>query len=256
MIPVSDVDLYADEALADPYPHLRALRDLGPVVRLSAQDVYVVTRYADVRAVLDDPVTFCSGEGVGLNDFINAGGQGTTLMSDGDQHARLREVIGRPLTTKAVAELRPDAQALADDLVDRLVGRRTVDAVQDLAEVLPATWVPDLLGWPDGGRDRLLDWASDTFDCLGPLNDRAAAAGPGLLEMSAFAQQVASSTLPEGSMASRDPRCRGAGRHRGAPVPDGDHRLPRSVVGHHRRRHRQRRLAVRHPPGPVGADAT
>jgi cytochrome P450 len=202
MIPTSDVDLYTDEVLTDPYPHLRTLRDLGAVVRLSAHDVYAVTRYTDVRAVLDDPATFRSGDGVGLNDFINAGGQGTTLMSDGDQHARLRDVVGRPLTTKAVAELRPDAQALADDLVDRLVARGAVDAVQDLAEVLPATWVPDLLGWPADGRDRLLGWASDTFDCLGPLNDRAAAAGPGLLEMSAFAQQVASSTLPEGSMAA------------------------------------------------------
>ena len=63
---------------------------------LSAHDLYAVTRDADVRAVLKNPDVFCSGKGVGLNDFINTIGQGTTLMSDGDQHRRLRDVILRP----------------------------------------------------------------------------------------------------------------------------------------------------------------
>ena len=113
-----------------------------------------------------------------------------------------REIIGRPLTPKALAGLRPDAQALADQLADRLVPQGHVDAVTDLAEVLPATWVPDLLGWPEHGRDRLLAWAADTFDSLGPLNARVEAAGRGLLEMTAYAQMVASSEVPAGSMAA------------------------------------------------------
>ena len=202
MIPTYDADLYAADALADPYDHYRNLRDLGPVVHLSAHDVHVVARDAEVRAVLEDPETFCSGQGVGLNEFINEGGRGTTLMSDGEQHRRLRAVVGRPLTPKALAELRPDAEVLAAELADGLVARGGFDAVADLAEVLPARWVPDLLGWPAEGRDRLLDWAAATFDCLGPLNERVAAAGEDLLAMTAYAQHVASSTLPEGSMAA------------------------------------------------------
>jgi cytochrome P450 len=202
MIPIDDVDLFADEALAEPYEHYRRLRDLGPVVRLSTHDVYAVTRYADVRAVLDNPEVFCSGEGVGFNDFINAIGQGTTLMSDGDQHRRLRRVILRPLTPKAVTALRPDAQAQADRLADHLVAQASFDAVSDLAEVLPATWVPELLGWPDDARGRLIDWGSANFDALGPPNARADAASSGLMEMATFAAQLAQSTLPAGSMAA------------------------------------------------------
>src|SRR4051794_9709628 len=110
MIPAYDVDLYADDALNHPYEHYRAMRDMGRVVRLPVHDLYAVARYDDVRRVLEDPVAFCSGQGVGLNEFINAGGQGTTLMSDGEQHDRLRQVISRPLTPKALAGLRPDAQ--------------------------------------------------------------------------------------------------------------------------------------------------
>jgi cytochrome P450 len=67
-------------------------------------------------------------------------------MSDGDDHRRLRGVIGQPLTPKALAELRPQARERAAELADRLVERRAFDAVPDLAEVLPTTWVPDLLG--------------------------------------------------------------------------------------------------------------
>ena len=200
MIPTYDADLYCDEALTDPYGHYQAIRDLGSVVWLEAHDVFAVARYDDVRRVLADPETFCSGQGVGLNPFINEGGRGTTLMSDGGQHADLRGVIGRPLTPKALADLRPEAEKLAIRLVDDLVIRRSFDAIADLAEVIPSTWVPDLLGWPADGRDRLLEWGGAAFDGLGPLNDRALGAGTGILEMAAFAQEVASSVLPEGSM--------------------------------------------------------
>jgi cytochrome P450 len=43
-IPRSDVDLFADDALDDPYPHLRTLRDAGPVVWLDAHGMYAATR--------------------------------------------------------------------------------------------------------------------------------------------------------------------------------------------------------------------
>ncbi len=170
--------------------------------------MYAATRYADVRGILDDDATFVSGEGVGLNDVINSLGRGTTLMSDGDEHRTQREIIGRPLTPRALAALRPDAQAVADALIDRLVDRGRFDAVTDLAEVLPATWVPDLLGWPADGRGHLVDWAAAQFDGLGPLNDRAVAASDGILAMSAYAQQLAQSKLPE--------HCFGAGIQRAA----------------------------------------
>jgi cytochrome P450 len=196
-VPRYDADLFSDEALDDPYPHLRALREAGPLVWLEAHGMYAATRYAEVRHILGDDVTFVSGAGVALNEVINSLGRGTTLMSDGDVHRTQREIIGRPLTPRSLAELRPDAQAIADALVERLVERRRFDGVTDLAEVLPTTWVPDLLGWPADGREDLVDWAAAQFDGLGPLNDRAVAASDGILAMSAYAQHLAQQDLPE-----------------------------------------------------------
>ncbi len=203
IIPRYAADLFTDEALDDPYPHLRALRDAGPLVWLEAHGVYAATRFAEVRSILGDHATFISGEGVALNDVINTLGRGTTLMSDGDEHRAQREVIGRPLTPRALADLRPDVQAIADALVDRLLERRRFDAVTDLAEIVPTTWVPDLLGWPADGREHLVDWAAAQFDGLGPLNDRAVAASDGILAMSAYAQRLAGMELPEHCFGAR-----------------------------------------------------
>ncbi|HEX2383504.1 MAG TPA: cytochrome P450 [Acidimicrobiales bacterium] len=207
-IPGYDADLFTDDALEDPYRHLRAMRDAGPIVWLEAHGMYAATRYAEVRSILDDHTTYVSGQGVALNDVINSLGRGTTLMSDGDDHRTQRDIIGRPLTPRALADLRPAAQAIADALADRLVERRHFDAVTDFAEILPTTWVPDLLGWPADGREHLVDWAAAQFDGLGPLNDRAVAASDGILAMSAYAQQLAEMKLPE--------HCFGAGIQRAA----------------------------------------
>ena len=62
--------------------------------------------------------------------------------------------------------------------------------------------MPDLLGWPEDARDRLLDWGSANFDALGPLNARADDPGPGLWEMAAYAHHLAQTQLPEGSKAA------------------------------------------------------
>jgi cytochrome P450 len=203
-IPHYGADLFSDDALAEPYDHYRAIRDLGPVVHLDAHDLLAVSRYAEVRQVLGNPATFCSGEGVGLNDMINALARGNTLMSDGELHRVQREVVGRPLTPKSLADLRPDVQALADALIERLVEQGTFDVVTDLAQPIPSTWVPDLLGWPLEAREHLLDWASATFDALGPLNARGIAAGGKSAEMFAYAHQLAEQGgLPEGSMAAK-----------------------------------------------------
>ena len=123
-VPRYEANLFSDDVLDDPYPHLRALRDAGPLAWLPAHGMYAATRYEEVRRILGDSSTFVSGEGVALNDVINSLGRGTTLMSDGEEHRIQREIIGRPLTPRSLADLRSDAQAIVDAFVDRLVGRR------------------------------------------------------------------------------------------------------------------------------------
>ena len=200
-VPVDHVDLFDEDALLDPYPHYQRLRDLGSVVWLAQHDLYAIPRYEDVRAVLGDPAVFCSGRGVALNDFVNEAGQGTTLASDGELHDHLRRIIGKRLTPKAVSSMRAEVTAAAEAVVDELLERGEFDAVTDLAQRLPMSVVPDMLGWPDEGRHHLLEWGSATFDAMGPSNQRAQRALPTVLEMIEFANHTAATgNLTPGSV--------------------------------------------------------
>jgi cytochrome P450 len=190
-IPTYEHDIFTDEVLLNPYEHYRALRDLGPVVWLEAHQMYVIPRYAELRAALADADTFASGQGVGLNEFINTAGVGSTLMSDGERHARYRNLLFGPLTPKALVPLRESVQATAHKLVEDLVSRGTFDAVTDLARALPLSVVPDLIGWPEDGRENLLTWASATFDALGPMNERTERAVPQVGRLLEFATRTA-----------------------------------------------------------------
>jgi len=152
-IPSYPHDIFTDEVLLDPHEHYRALRELGPVVWLEAHQMFVLPRYADVRAALADAETFCSGQGVGLNDVVNGiGAGGSTLMTDGEQHEHQRGIIGQGLTPRALRSMRATVEKLANDRVAQLVERGSFDAVADLARALPLSVVPDLVGWPAGGR--------------------------------------------------------------------------------------------------------
>jgi cytochrome P450 len=185
-------DLFTDEVLADPHEHFRALRDLGPVVWLEAHEMHAIPRYAEARAALADVETFCSGRGVALSETMNGISAGrSVLMTDGELHERLRRVLARNITPRALSALNERVDALAADLVRRLVEQGSFDAVVDLARALPLTVVPDLVGWPDEGRDHLLQWAGATFDLLGPMNERAQQAVPLVQAMFRFADEIA-----------------------------------------------------------------
>ncbi|MCX6493697.1 MAG: cytochrome P450, partial [Rhodococcus sp.] len=163
-IPQYRTDLYSTDAILDPYPHYARLRALGPVVWLPRQQVFAVSRYADCKAVLLDDVTFISGDGVALNPVANRLGRGTTLNSDGDEHATKRSVLAHRLTPKAVRKMKAAVEEKANSIVDAALSKQFVDGVDDLATALPMSIVPDLVGWPEDGREDLLRWAGATFD--------------------------------------------------------------------------------------------
>jgi cytochrome P450 len=188
--PTYDEDIYADEALLEPYEHYRRLRDLGPAVWLSKHGAYAVTRYADVKAVLADGETFNSANGIALNEPANQAILGCTLASDGDLHAHLRQVVAHRLTPRSLRPMKELVTEKADELVASLVARGSFDAVTDLARALPLSVVPDFIGWPQEGREHLLRWAGANFDSFGPINERVEKALPQCGEMAAFGAEI------------------------------------------------------------------
>ncbi|MBF6341090.1 cytochrome P450 [Nocardia abscessus] len=189
-VPVYQPDLYSRQAITDPYPHYARMRELGPVVWLARQRAYALPRYAECKAVLLDDDTFISGEGVGLNPVANRLSRGTTLNSDGEDHSRRRALLGRRLTPKALRSMRETVDRQAVTAVEAAVARGQIDGVE-LATTLPMSVVPDLIGWPQHGRENLLRWAGATFDSLGPINNQSIRTAPAGMEMMRFTRRLA-----------------------------------------------------------------
>ncbi|MEU8258689.1 cytochrome P450 [Micromonospora inaquosa] len=191
--PTSDVDLYSDESVLAPYDNYRALRGLGPAVWLSRYQVWAMARHAEVYAALHDYETFSSGSGVGLSEELNRVMAGGTIGSDPPDHDRLRRVIGRQLTPKALRQHQDHVQHKAKVLVEELVERGSFDAVPEFAQKFPVSMVPDLLGWPENETGNLLAWASAGFNALGPMNERTMSGFPVLKGLWEFLDQLATS---------------------------------------------------------------
>ncbi|MBR0869918.1 cytochrome P450 [Bradyrhizobium tropiciagri] len=173
-VPHLDVDPFALEFFADPYPTHERLREAAPVVYLDKWNVYGVARYAEVHAVLNDPATFCSSRGVGLSDFAKEKPwrpPSLILEADPPAHTRTRAVLSTVLSATVMKQLRGRFAAAAEARVDELLERRSFDAIADLAEAYPLSIFPDALGLRPEGREHLLPYASLVFNAFGPPNE-------------------------------------------------------------------------------------
>jgi cytochrome P450 len=156
-VPHSSIDLYDDQVLLDPYQSYGALRDLGPVVYLPKYGLYVLTRFKNVQEAMRSWQTSSSAQGVMMNERMNNTLRGIVLCSDDTEHQALRKVIAKPITPLAIRACSDLITTEAEELVQRLVARKTFDAATELAQYLPITIVSNLVGLPVDGRERMLD---------------------------------------------------------------------------------------------------
>ncbi len=201
--PTFDTDLYTDAAIRDPYPLYRAIRDLGPAVWLAAHDAWAIGRFDDVRAALRADGVLVSGHGVAMNDVANVEGSRITLATDGDVHRQLRAVLMKPMMPSALRAVQGEVERLADALVTDLLAREDFDGIADFAQPLPVAIVSHLVGLPEDGRERMLDWAKATFDVLGPMNERGRVATPLVFEMLGYAMSVERATIDPAGWAAQ-----------------------------------------------------
>ena len=198
-VPLLDLDLFSDASLQHPFPDYRRLREAGAVVRLRRPDVYALGRFVDVQAALRAPEVLISGEGVGFNDRFNARKGVNVLQSDGELHARLRSTVMRALAPAKLAGARGDLKRMVAERVRALTGQGWFDGMKGLASFLPVEAIAHLVGLPDVGRERMLDWAAATFNVIGP--DQAPQDLAVMVEAREFIATLNEAAVREGSWA-------------------------------------------------------
>jgi cytochrome P450 len=217
--PTSELDLFADEVLLDPYPAYTRLRELAGVVHLPANDVYALTRYDVIRGALTDWESFSS-VSIGFNPAVNEALTGTSLASDPPAHTQLRATLTRNLTPRALRDLRDGIDAKADALVADLVEQGSFEAIDALARAFPLEVVADLIGFTGHVRDNMLRWGQAAMDVIGPMNARTAESFPIAGELYGWCSTVTAEDLAPGSV--------------GRAIFDAEVRgdIPRDTAGH------------------------
>ena len=183
----SDIDPFSTEYLLDPYPFHEQLREAGPVVWLSKWNCWGTGRHKEMNEVLADPKTFCSGAGVGLANFNNEKPwrqPSMLLEADAPEHTMRRAVVGKVLSTGNLRRLRADFEVAAAALVERLMEKRAVDAVAEVAEPYILKVFPDAVGIGQEGRENLIPYGAMVFNALGPQNELFQESMVGIKEVS------------------------------------------------------------------------
>ncbi|HEY0813091.1 MAG TPA: cytochrome P450 [Pseudonocardia sp.] len=197
--PSSDVDLFTEDVLLDPYPHYATLRDQGPAVWLTASSMWAIPRYHDMRTVLADWATYSSAQGIAIDPGFSAVLKGAFIACDPPEHRPQRQVLADRLTVPALRSLKDQIQAWATDHVDACLADTTFDAVTGLARPYPLHVIGSLLGLPRVPAG-LADWASAAFQSLGPANERALGVVHLLGELEAFlSAEAGPESVPSGS---------------------------------------------------------
>jgi cytochrome P450 len=200
-VATSDIDLWSDDNLSNPYPTYSKLRDQAAVVHLTQSDVWALTRYEEIREALGDWQTFSSENAIGFNDGVNQALTGTTLATDPPLHETLRAALTENLTPRALRGMKDSIDQKADAIVSALAKAGKFDAVQDLAKELPLQVVVDLIGVTDEYvREHILDWGSAAFTVLGPMNARTGMSFPLAGELYEWSSKLTKADLVEGSI--------------------------------------------------------
>jgi cytochrome P450 len=184
---VSDLDLFSDENLRDPYPAYERLRQAGPAVFMERYGFWALPRYAEVWQVQRHPERFTSVGGPGLNVQPDPMFSGFILSTDPPEHTRYRKLVNEMLAARSLTAIEGDIEARAEHLVTELLLAGSFDAVADLAARFAIDVVGDLIGLPPE-RDDLLAMADVAFNLFGPHNERALAGMPMLMKMFEYLQ--------------------------------------------------------------------
>lgn len=159
-----EFDPYSETFFDDPYEAYRRLRDEAPVYRNEHYGFYALSRYDDVVAAHRDWQTFTSSHGITIDMLTdpNAIGMvpGSIIFMDPPDHDRMRALVSRVFTPKAVADLEPMIRRVVGRYLDAMdpTDAGGADIVQDLAGPFPVEVICEILGVPDGDRQQIRHW--------------------------------------------------------------------------------------------------
>lgn len=163
----------------NPYDQYRMLRDTDPVQK-HPMGFWFVTRHADVSTILRDARLSVAdhnlADGPMREQFeqlvVEAPVKLVTLMdSDPPDHTRLRSLVGKVFTPRAVAALEPMITQVVDKSLDEIADAGSANLIEAFAFPLPFAIISKMLGMPDEHAVRLQELTEVLVIALEPVGD-------------------------------------------------------------------------------------
>jgi cytochrome P450 len=155
-------DPLSTEFFNDPTGVYEVLREAAPVYHDERLDMWVLSRFEDVSAALRDWEVFSSASGVTLHQALDDDfdGSNVMMMMDPPQHTRLRSLVSRAFSPRAIVDSECLVRKVVRDQLELLDSATEFDAVADFAEVFPVNVICSILGIPAEDSTRIRDWFS------------------------------------------------------------------------------------------------
>lgn len=159
------------DTIDNPFPLFARLQKEAPVHWSDQARGWVVTRFEDCKTILLDK-RFSSErmkpffESLGeeprqrLKNLESSVGLWAVFLDPPD-HTRLRGLLNRSFTSRAVNEMAPNIAEIVHDLIDTVSGRSQIDFVRDVAYRIPAAVIMEMLGAPRSEIENFKIWSDD-----------------------------------------------------------------------------------------------
>ena len=161
----------------DPYPFYAELRARGQVHRSRLLNAWMFTRHGDVDAIMRDHRHFGNDPRQGTLSprqmaMLPAPDEFTMLFLDPPDHTRLRALVNKAFTPRAVNALEPEIRGIMGALLDDIDDPAGFDLMQAVAKPLPVIVIAEMLGVPPEDRAQFNIWSAQRARLLEPTIGR------------------------------------------------------------------------------------
>jgi len=160
-----------DQVFRDnPHPFLKHLREVDPVNETPA-GFWRLCRYDDcIRLLTRVPTGVRTADGVFPAEGMFPGGRAEFLLQqDPPSHTRLRNLVRKAFSPRAIERLRSKLREFTDELIDRVAADGEMDIIADLALPVPSLAICEMMGIPFADREQFAVWTADTTQLLAAL---------------------------------------------------------------------------------------
>ena len=169
-IPEIDFPSSDSDFIKDPYPFMKDLREMSPVVLDKTTDLQLVTRFDGVKNIQksknfsSSPPNDLEGSESSIIDpkeyeYFWKTEEFSLLNLEGQLHSDLRNLVAKAFSNRQVQELRPFMENKSSNLLESLKGEE-FDLLKDYAQPYSISVIGKLLGVPEDMYEKFLDWSN------------------------------------------------------------------------------------------------